>query len=95
MIRWCGNCSLKITLHNFSDSNLKIDRALTSDKREEEVEQAYNKIQQALDVPKNRDSTIIMGEFNAKIGKGKVENVIGAFWMNTRMEMSHRITQWF
>lgn len=67
--------------------------APTADKVEEEIDQFYDDVQQALDITKNRDITIIMGDFNAKIGKGRVDDIIGDFGLGIRNERGDRLIE--
>lgn len=67
--------------------------APTSDKTEEEVEHFYNEVQQALDSTNNRDTTIIMGDFNSKIGKGEVEDIVGQYGLGQRNERGDRLVE--
>lgn len=67
--------------------------APTTDKSEEELELFYNDIQQALDITKTRDITIIMGDWNAKIGKGRDGDNIGEFGLGIRNDRGERLAQ--
>lgn len=67
--------------------------APTADKNEEELEQFYNDVQQALDITKPREITIIMGDWNAKIGKGREGDTIGEFGLGIRNDKGERLAQ--
>ncbi|KAG8231733.1 hypothetical protein J437_LFUL012040 [Ladona fulva] len=42
-----------------------------ADKDEEELEKIIIEVHRAMNIVKSRDVTIVMGDFNGKIGKGK------------------------
>lgn len=48
-----------------------------ADKDENQVEQFYDRIDCILNLIKQCDVIIIIGDLNAKIGKGKIENWVG------------------
>ncbi|XP_072377913.1 uncharacterized protein [Diabrotica undecimpunctata] len=49
--------------------------APTTNATEDEVEIFYQQIEDALKMTKNREITVVMGDFNAKIGKGRAGTV--------------------
>ena len=67
--------------------------APTADKSDEEVEQFYEQIDQVLRSTKPRDSTIILGDFNSKIGKGKSGKHVGEYGLGIRNERGDRLLQ--
>lgn len=67
--------------------------APTADKSEDEVEQFYNEVEQAMDIAKPKDITIVMGDLNAKIGKGSEGEYIGEFGLGTRNKRGDRLAQ--
>ncbi|XP_072375942.1 uncharacterized protein, partial [Diabrotica undecimpunctata] len=67
--------------------------APTAEKSDEELEQFYNELQQALEVTKSRDVTIVMGDLNAKIGRRSQGDFIGNFGLGTRNERGDRLAQ--
>lgn len=52
----------------------------TADNDNTELEQYYSKLKEALHLVKSRDITIILGDLNTKIGKGREGNFIGNFY---------------
>lgn len=51
--------------------------APTADKPEEEVENFYKQLDQVLKLTKPNEINIILGDLNAKVGKGRMGSVIG------------------
>ena len=51
--------------------------APTSERPEEEVEEFYEDLDKAKKYLKSQSTQIIMGDFNAKVGSDKVENIVG------------------
>ena len=52
--------------------------APTSSSSDEEVEEFYNNIDYCLKQFKSQDITIVMGDFNAKVGVEKHANIAGS-----------------
>jgi len=67
--------------------------APTSDKSDEEIEDFYADVNKMLKLTKPHEMTIIMGDFNAKIGTEKVENVCGSFGLGERNSRGDRLVQ--
>ena len=66
----------------------------TSQADEEEIEKFYAKLQSMIDVINNRDVLIIMGDFNAKLGKGsKTTKLIGPYGLGERNERGDRLEE--
>lgn len=51
----------------------------TKEKYDGMIEEFYTKLEEAMELTKKCEITIMMGDFNAKVGAGTVENVIGNF----------------
>lgn len=66
-----------------------------ADKSDEDVEEFYQQIQEIMRGTKNIDINIIMGELNAKIGKGRFENIIGEYGLGDRNERGDRLLQFY
>lgn len=60
--------------------------APTSDKPDAEVEQFYEQIQEVKRSLKPQEIIMVMGDFNAKVGKGSVAGVSGSFGLGERNE---------
>ena len=59
---------------------------------EEEIEKCYAKLQSMIDAINNRDILIIMGDFNAKLGKGSTTiKLIGPYGLRERNERGDRL----
>ena len=67
--------------------------APTADKTEEELEEFYEDLEKAYKHVNSTDILIVMGDMNAKIGKGSVENHVGAFGLGTRNERGDRLLE--
>ena len=67
--------------------------APTSTHSDGEVEEYYADIQKAIDQIKQTDILIVMGDKNAKIGKGKVADVVGDFGLGERNGRGDRLLQ--
>ncbi|VEN57771.1 unnamed protein product [Callosobruchus maculatus] len=66
------------------DINLIQVYAPTADKTDMDIRNFYNDIKELLRHTKPSEVIIIMGDFNAKIGKGEVENVVGKYGLGER-----------
>lgn len=75
------------------DLNIIQVYAPTSDSTEQELEQFYSDIRDLLRLTKNHEVTLIMGDFNAKLGKGKFEDIVGPFGLGERNERGDRLLQ--
>ena len=58
--------------------------ASTTDAVTEEVEEYYQNLQQALQEISKKDFLILMGHWNAKIGKGEGKGIIGKYGIGNR-----------
>ncbi|KAL1447016.1 hypothetical protein WDU94_015647 [Cyamophila willieti] len=66
------------------DMNIIQVYAPTTDGADEEVEELYNSINQVLRKLKKEDLTIIMGDFNSKLGEGRTSTAVGPFGLGNR-----------
>lgn len=65
--------------------------APTTAAKEEEIEEFYITLQEVFDkVPKN-DIIIVMGDFNAKVGRGAMIRTVGAFGLGERNEAGDKL----
>lgn len=67
--------------------------APTADKADQEIEEFYNGIDILLRTTKKADTTIILGDFNAKVGKGKVGEYVGEYGLGDRNERGDRLVE--
>lgn len=61
------------------DVNIIQVYAQTADKKENEIEEFYQCINEVMNKLKKEDLTIVMGDFNAKLGAGKTSVNVGPF----------------
>lgn len=58
--------------------------APTADKDEQEIEELYHSIKEVIKTLKKEEVLITMGDFNAKIGKGRTSEYVGPFGLGER-----------
>lgn len=75
------------------DLNIIQSYAPTSESNEQEIENFYEQLRAALKHTKKEEINIIMGDMNAKIGQGKVEDVVGDFGLGVRNERGERLIE--
>src|SRR6478609_3310459 len=56
----------------------------TTDYEDEEVGKLYNQLEEILGKQKGTDNVIVMGDFNAVVGEGKEDRVVGKFGLGER-----------
>ena len=67
--------------------------APTSSYSEEEIEEHYEEIEMMLKEVKSTDVLIITGDFNAKIGKGSFQDLVGNHGLGRRNQRGDRMLQ--
>lgn len=67
--------------------------APTTDHDDNEVETFYHQIKELLKATKKHEITIIMGDWNAKVGKGATANVTGQYGLGIRNDRGKRLIQ--
>ena len=68
--------------------------APTSERPEEEVEEFYEDLDKAKKYLKSQSTQIIMGDFNAKVGSDKVENIVGPCGIGDTNERGEKLIEW-
>uniref|UniRef100_A0A8D9EV91 Craniofacial development protein 2 n=1 Tax=Cacopsylla melanoneura TaxID=428564 RepID=A0A8D9EV91_9HEMI len=66
------------------DINIVQVYAPTADKKDEEIYELYHSIDEVLKKLKKEDVTLVMGDFNAKLGAGKTSDHVGPFGLGER-----------
>uniref|UniRef100_A0A8D8WPG5 Craniofacial development protein 2 n=1 Tax=Cacopsylla melanoneura TaxID=428564 RepID=A0A8D8WPG5_9HEMI len=89
--------SERVMMLNIASENRNVNiiqvYAPTADKPEEEIETFYEDIKTVLATTKKHDITMILGDFNAKVGDTVVEGVTGAFGLGERNERGDRLIE--
>lgn len=67
--------------------------APTADSDEDEIESFYHNLKQLLKSTKQHEITLIIGDFNAKVGSEKTTGVTGAFGLGERNDRGSRLVQ--
>ncbi|KAI5743722.1 hypothetical protein M8J77_021435 [Diaphorina citri] len=80
---------------NATPCNLNVIQvyAPTSGSSEEDLEAFYEDIKEARKHTTNNEVTVILGDFNAKLGKGADGAVIGKFGLGNRNERGETLAQ--
>ena len=75
------------------DINIIQVYAPTSDADDNVVEAFYMEVKEMLKLTKPHEVNIVMGDFNAKIGRGSVDGVVGRYGLGVRNERGDRLVQ--
>ena len=67
--------------------------APTQDSTDEEIEEYYEEVENTLKVVKSDEVLIVMGDFNAKIGKERFEHLVGPHGLGQRNDRGDRLLQ--
>src|SRR5438552_15966083 len=59
-----------------------------------DIENFYEDLDIAKSHCKSKDIVIIMGDFNAKVGAGRFENVVGEYGLGERNARGERFIEW-
>src|SRR6478609_7005701 len=65
----------------------------TTDYEDEEVEKLYDQLEEILGKQKGTDNLIVMGDFNAVVGKGKEDSVVEKFGLGNRNDRGERLIE--
>ena len=68
--------------------------APTAESSEESIETFYNEVEIARNQTKSQDIVLIQGDFNAKVGKERFENVVGPHGLGTINDRGERLREW-
>lgn len=68
--------------------------APTSEANDEEIADFYEKLDAAKSQCKSQEVVIVMGDFNAKIGEGREEDIVGPYGLGKRNERGNTMFQW-
>ena len=94
LISWCP-VSDRVMVAKFAGKPLDMGiiqvYAPTSTAEEEEVEKFYEDLDKAMKFLKSQDIKIVMGDFNAKVGSQRVENIVGPWGIGGKNEQSERL----
>ena len=76
------------------DMNVIQVYAPTADADEGILEEFYEEVNRAKKQCKSQDFTVVMGDMNAKVGRGREENIVGPFGLGERNERGDRFVGW-
>src|SRR6476469_10291336 len=65
----------------------------TTDYEDEEVEKLYDQLEEILGKQKGTDNVIVMGDFNAVVGEGREDRVVGKFGIGKRNDRGERLIE--
>lgn len=68
--------------------------APTSDADEDELEEFYQQVDKAERQCRMHELTVGMGDLNAKVGRGRMEDIVGPFGLGERNERGDRFVEW-
>src|SRR6476469_11239951 len=65
----------------------------TTDYEDEQVEKLYDQLEKISGKQKGTDNVIVMGDFNAVVGEGKEDGVVGKFGLGKRNDRGERLIE--
>ena len=68
--------------------------APTSEHDEEEVDKFYEEVNLAREQCKEHECIMVIGDFNAKVGQGKVEDIVGPHGLGKRNDRGDKLVNW-
>ncbi|XP_030765797.1 uncharacterized protein LOC115889859 [Sitophilus oryzae] len=63
--------------------------APTAEKAEDEIEDFYRQLDQVLRLTKSNEINLVLGDFNAKVGKGRLGSVVGNYGLGERNDTDY------
>lgn len=76
------------------DMNIIQVYAPTRDSSTEDLESFYETVEKARKLCKSQENTIILGDFNAKVGEGRRGNTIGPYGLGGTNERGEELAEW-
>ena len=76
------------------DVNIIQVYAPIADAEEEEIEHFYDSIDSVIRECKRHEINIFMGDFNAKVGQGREEQIVGPHGLGIRNERGEKLIDW-
>ncbi|GFO15732.1 craniofacial development protein 2-like protein, partial [Plakobranchus ocellatus] len=76
------------------DLNIIQVYAPTANSNDEDLDKFYNEMDTAKTQCKSQDPLIIMGDFNAKVGTEKVDDIVGKHGLGIRNERGEKLIEW-
>src|SRR6476619_503267 len=67
----------------------------TTDYEDEEVKKLYDQLEEILGKQKGTDNVIVLGDFNAVVGEGKEDRVVGKFGLEKRNDRGERLVEFY
>ncbi|GFN99355.1 craniofacial development protein 2-like protein [Plakobranchus ocellatus] len=77
------------------DLNIIQVYAPTANSNDEDLDKFYNDLDTAKTQCKSQDPLIIMGDFSAKLGKDKVDDIVGKHGLGIRNERGEKLIEWY
>ena len=65
----------------------------TTDHEDDEIEDMYEQIESIIDKQKGNLNLVVMGDFNASVGEGSDEKVVGKYGLGERNERGQRFVE--
>ena len=65
----------------------------TSTHKDEEIEEIYEQINEVIEMTKEKENLIVLGDWNAIVGELKEQGVTGAFGLGKRNEKGNRLIE--
>ncbi len=84
---------VKFKGHPFNVSIIQV-YAPTSENTDDEIETFYEDLDQAKRQCRSQEILLIMGDLNAKVGRGREGNIVGPHGLGTRNENGERWIEW-
>ena len=93
---WPVSDRIMVTTLNAKPFDISIIQvyAPTADHDDTEIETFYEEIDKTMKQLKSTDIKIVMGDFNAKVGEGRIGNIIGPHGLGEINESGERLVEW-